>query len=354
MKNIKTNYLIIGQGIAGTFFAHELTKANKSFVIIDPNTHNASKTAAGMYNPVILKRFSPVWQAQTQIDTARRIVSELEQQFNTKFDYPLPIHRIFHDQNERKVWAKKALDKELCSFLNQQYLLNYNSHIHAPFDLGEVKHGGRIDLSSMLSAYRNYLNDKDQIITENFEYDKLIIENDFVKYKNIKAKHIIFCEGYGIKENPFFNYLPLNGNKGEVLIVRIKNLNIDSAIKSSVFIMPLPEYGKDIYFIGATYNWTDKDGIPSNEAREELLNKLSTFIEGNVEVLEHRAGIRPTVSDRRPLVGQHPCHNRLYIMNGLGTRGVMLGAAMAQNLYHYINDGEELPSEVNCQRFNAK
>jgi glycine/D-amino acid oxidase-like deaminating enzyme len=46
--------------------------------------------------------------------------------------------------------------------------------------------------------------------------------------------------------------------------------------------------------------------------------------------MEHFAGVRPTVKDRRPLVGTHAEYSAIHILNGLGTRGVMLGPSMAK------------------------
>ena len=52
-----------------------------------------------------------------------------------------------------------------------------------------------------------------------------------------------------------FNFLPLDGTKGELLLVRIPDLKLNKIIKSNVFIIPL---GNDVYKVGATYDWQDK------------------------------------------------------------------------------------------------
>lgn len=350
-----TEYLIIGQGIAGTLFAHELEKHGHDFMVIDPNLHNASKTAAGMYNPVVLKRFSPVWQGQQQIELAKKTIAELSGKLDGILDYPMDIFRIFHDEAEKSTWTKKTHHEDLSKLLDTQFYNNENSAIHAPLGLGRIALGGKIDLKTLLKSYRQHLEKQQKMLTENVDYQKLNYANNQFTYHgmsaSISAKKVVCCEGYGIKQNPYFNELPLKGNKGEVLIVKAPNLNLSAAIKSKVFIMPMTELGDDIYFVGATYNWTDKDDIPSQAAQDELLEKLSQFVDSDVEVISQHAGIRPTVIDRRPLLGQHATQPSLYILNGLGTRGVMLGASMAKYLYDFIEVNAKLPKAVDITRF---
>lgn len=349
---IKTDYLIIGQGLAGTFLTHELLRLNRDCIVIDPDTHNASKTAAGMVNPVVLKRFSPVWQGKAQILTARQTVAELEEKLQTPLDYHFPIYRIFHNENEKQTWGKKALDDTLSELLDNDFIDSPTPQIIAPHGLGKVHFGGRVNLTRLLSAYRSYLQKQGKIRTEAFDYQKLLITDTHVEYQDIIAEKVVFCEGYGIKQNPFFGDLPLKGNKGEVMTVRIPNLHLSAAIKSKVFIMPLPEQGDDVYFVGATYNWTDKDDHPTVAGKNELLEKLQSFVKGDIEVLQHRAGVRPTVIDRRPLLGQHREYSPLYLLNGLGTRGVMLGASMAKHLCDFMEQQKPLPHVVDIRRFD--
>ena len=50
------------------------------------------------------------------------------------------------------------------------------------------------------------------------------------------------------------------------------------------------------------------------------------------EVIRQDAGIRPVVSDRRPVVGIHQKHSNLAILNALGTNGVLWAPALASEL----------------------
>ena len=114
--------------------------------------------------------------------------------------------------------------------------------------------------------------------------------------------------------------------------------------------MPL---GDDCYKVGATFNWTDKTCNPTTEAREELIDKLKKVINVPYTIINHTAGIRPTVNDRRPMVGIHSKHQQLVVLNGLGTRGVMIGPTIARNLFNHLEKGEELDGEIDIKRFNA-
>ena len=64
------HYIIVGIGLAGLAFAEELRKQGKTFVVFEDNSQTSSLVAGGMYNPVILKRFTPVWNAKDQLSEA--------------------------------------------------------------------------------------------------------------------------------------------------------------------------------------------------------------------------------------------------------------------------------------------
>ena len=92
-------------------------------------------------------------------------------------------------------------------------------------------------------------------------------------YNNLQASKIVFCEGFGIKQNPYFNHLPLEEAKGEIITIYAPNLNIDFLLKSTLFVLPL---GNNHYKVGATFNHKDKTSKPSVEGKEELVEKLRT------------------------------------------------------------------------------
>lgn len=345
------DYLIVGCGLAGISFAEEALKNNKRILVIDNDSQNSSKIAGGLYNPVILKRFSEVWEAQSQLDTMNSFYSHLKEKIEQQFDYKMSILRKFFSIEEQNNWFAASDKPALTPFLSTQLHYTQFKGITAPFGYGEVLHTGYVDTASLLSVYRNYLVDNYWFRQESFNYSEVVIEKDFVQYKDIQAQHIIFAEGFGLHANPFFNDLPLDGTKGELFIIKAMDLDLDVIVNTSIFILPL---GDNLFKVGATYNWKDKTNSVTDEGKSELVQRIQEIISCDFTIVSHFAGVRPTVRDRRPLVGTHATHKRIHILNGLGTRGVMLGPAMAKALFNVIENQIPLTKEIDIQRFANK
>ena len=345
---MKVDYIIVGLGLAGIAFAEQLEANKKSFVVFEDESQHSSRTAAGAYNPVILKRFTPVWNGTEQIEYALPQYKKLEQKFAIQLDYPVLTKKVFKSLEDQNNWFIACDKPRLQQYLDSDIDKNEYAGVISEFGFGNVKNTGWIDTNVLIDHYINKLENQRQLRKERFDYEGIHIDEDKVDYRDIQAKRIVFCEGFGISKNPYFRHLPLNGTKGEVLTIQAPTLNIDFQVKSTVFVLPL---GNHYYKVGATFNWKDKTSLPTEEGKAELLEKLEKVISVPFSVVKHAAGIRPTVKDRRPLVGVHPEHEQLAVLNGLGTRGVMIGPTMAKQLYDHLEHGMDLDPETNINRF---
>ena len=345
---MQTDYIIVGLGLAGLAFTKELEKNKKSFLVFEDNSQNSSLVAGGVYNPVVLKRFTPVWNATEQLQIALPFYRELEIQFNKKYDYKIAIYRVFKSVEEQNNWFMACDNPALSNYMDTKLLKEKHEGILASFGYGKLLNTGRIDTKSLIEDYRNYLSQRKLIRNESFQYDELKINEINVEYKDVTASKIVFCEGFGLKNNPFFNELPMQEAKGELITIHAPNLNVDFLIKAALFVLPL---GNNLYKVGATFNWKDKTQLPTEEGKNELTTKLETFITVPYTIVEHVAGIRPTVKDRRPLAGKHPKHPNLAVLNGLGTRGVMIAPTVAKGLYEHLENGIALDKEISIARF---
>lgn len=342
-------YLIIGQGVAGSCFALKLLKEGKTFLVVDANQNKASSVAVGIYNPVVLKRFSLIWNAEEQLSLMHKYFSEFEELLDATFIEEIPTYRILKNEDEIKTWKKKSTMPELIPFLSNEVQNAENQEINSPYGYAEVKQTGRIKMGKCISKFAEYLAEKKLYRNESFDYSELKIQKDKVIYKDIQAQKIVFCEGFNVLNNPYFNYLPVIGVKGEVLEIATAS-EIPKAIwKAHNFLMP--ESGKTC-LTASTYDRDDLTYEPTEKGRLEMQQHLEEIYTGNYKISGQKAGIRPTIVDRRPILGNHPNYQNLYILNGMGTRGTLLGPQMTEFLYDFIEKEKPIDKEADIRRFD--
>ena len=345
------DYIIVGGGLAGISFAEQARRNSKSFVVINDRSQNSSLIAGGLYNPVILKRFTGLANAQEQLDEMKSFYSNLPSELEGVFDFPMPVLRKFFSIEEQNNWFAASDKSTMAPFLSTKLISKKYSGIDSPFGYGEVMKTGFVDTKLLVNNYHSFLDKKNWIRNESFNYSALEIKESSVLYNDLESRNIVFCEGFGINKNPYFNHLPLDGTKGELFIIRAENLNLDLIVNTSVFILPL---GENLYKVGATYNWQDKTDLPTDEGKLELVDRINEILNCEYEIISHYAGIRPTVKDRKPLLGVHPNHSNMFVLNGLGTRGVMQGPALAKELFQFIEDKVPIRTEYNIERIKKK
>lgn len=341
--------IIVGGGLAGLALAENLGRRGKSFVLFDDKSQSASRVAGGLYNPVILKRLSAAWGA---VEGMNRInfYHEVEARIGEKVVFPLPVLRRLTSVEEQNNWFA-ALDKPVLSrFMSPTLQKEVYTGIQSPFGYGEVLESGYVDTARLLKGYFNLLNRDGVLRGESFVYQELEVDEAGISYHGVAARDIFFADGFGLHQNPYFSWLPLDGTKGELLIVRAPNLKVENAIvKANVFVLPI---GNSLFKIGATYTPWDKTPEPTEKGRQQLAEEAQALLSCDFEIVSQLAGIRPTVKDRRPLTGTHPEYRNVHVINGLGSRGIMLAPWMAECLLAHVYDKAPLQPDCNITRFS--
>lgn len=216
-----------------------------------------------------------------------------------------------------------------------------------PYGYGLVKRAAWLDVRRLLQAHRERWLDSGALIEEEVLPEHVSISANGARVHESSAPLLVRCEG------PRALCEHLVPVRGEGLTVRIDGLRLKSVVHRGVFIIPVPGArigeGNDRYRVGSTFAWDHVWSGPTDEARRWLLDKLERVVSRSVEVEDHWAGVRPASRDRRPLLGRTAAHEA--ILNGLGSRGVLLAPWSAQHLAAHLLDGAPLDPEVDIQRF---
>jgi glycine oxidase len=347
------DFLIIGHGLAGAILARTLRLRGHRVLVLDqPKPDSASNVAAGLINPIAGKRFAKSWQVDLFLPAARKFYQQLEADLQEQIFFPAPIIKLFSSPEEQNNWMAKSVDPGLESLVETPppgQLPYTGEGVRQEYGGIVVRQGGNVEVRRMLELLADDLKKAAALQEERFEGEKLEIEKDFVRYGNIRASHVLFCEGYQAAHHPFFNWLPFSLNKGEVIDVTVDNLNPQCIYNKGVYVLPV-RGGRGLR-VGATYDWRQINEACTAAARAELTQKLKQVIRGQFMVQAQYAGIRPAVRDRRPLIGTHPEKPRVHIFNGLGSKGVLMAPYLAAHFTEVLEGTGQLQREVNISRY---
>ena len=346
----QVDFIIVGQGLAGTFCSFFLHKANKSFVVIDElNERSASRVSSGILNPVTGRKYVKTWMIDILMPFAEKAYTDIEQLLNKKYFFQKPIHKYFANTEALDYFNERANSEslEFLELLNKKDLLHSClNNINAAIKISPTYF---LDCHNFIHDYRKWLAANNTLLNENFQYSNLNITETGVSYKEIEATQIIFCEGYKVKQNPWFNHIPVSANKGDFLLVKIPSLPDENMINHSVFLVPLYD---DVFWVGSNYQHTFESEAPLQSNKLELEAKLQQALKVPYEILKHSCGIRPTILNRRPVLGTHPAIKQLAVFNGLGTKGISLAPYFAQQLIEHLLYHKAIDEEVRADRFN--
>ncbi|MBL0310071.1 MAG: FAD-binding oxidoreductase [Bacteroidetes bacterium] len=345
------DYLIVGQGIAGSLLSWFLLRQNQKVVVIDKgDISTSSKIASGISNPITGRRFVKTWMVDDLFSFAQLTYQEFERLFGQSFYSSTPVIKLFDSIKSQNDWSLRCASYEYLAYLKSEEII-YLDRDKVKNDFGgfEIRGATRLKTAKFLKAYRDYLLSNNNLVEEKFTVDEMRIENDDIFWKDLSAKKIIFCEGAFAVENPYFKYFPFQLAKGERLKIKMKDFYADRILIGEVLVMPEGE--ADEYYIGATHDWYFDDDQPSEKGKNELLANLRSFLKAPFEVVGHESAIRPTVKDRRPFIGFHPEFPQVGIFNGMGTKGLSLAPYFANHFAEHILNNKTLMPEVDIKRF---
>lgn len=346
MKTV--DYMVIGQGLAGSAIALQLLKRKRSFVIIDDSASNhTSRIAAGLFNPITGKKMTATWLAETLFPYLHTFYEEAERITQSHFFNTMPLYRPFLSVEEQNEWMGKSVDPAYTPFIEKIFLSHHINGIHDPFGGLLLKQCGFLDTTAYVKSVNHYVLSKHQfVLDEKVNQDEVQVNEENITYRDYQARHLILCQG--VHESRWFRWLPIRPLKGET--IRIKaNINEKLIVNRGVYVVPSNQINE--WRVGGTYNFQDKTSQVTAEAKNELQEKLNALMASPYEIIGQEWGVRPTTPDRRPLLGRHPEHQNLWVFNGFGTKGVSLSPYFSEVLINAIENDNRINKEVDIDRY---
>jgi glycine/D-amino acid oxidase-like deaminating enzyme len=336
---------IVGQGLAGSVLALLLDDLGYQVVVADDGHQSSSSAvAAGMWNPLSFKKLHASWIADQLIPCAFRIYPRLQQKLGSQFFFPCDLIRIFPDVKSANEWDERSVHPEMKQFIGDDKNKIPGNDFHAPFGFGVVKNAGWLNTKVFLTAARVYFTSKKMLVEGKVDHRQI---DQWLREKDI----VVQCTGWKMAENAGFDWLPLVKNKGEVLTVSILDYETTDMFNFGKFLIPL---GKGVFKLGATYELNPQHLEPTESAKKELLQDLKKSLAHPAVLVQHDTGYRPTVPDRKPLLGFDPDNHRSGVFTGFGSKGVMLIPFFAEMLIRHMCSGEALMKEVDISRYFSR
>ncbi len=347
------DFLIIGQGLAGSLLAWELIQRGCKVLVVDNGEKNASQVAAGVINPVTGMRFVKSDNVDLQLPVAISCYAQLSDFFQEAFFIEKPMVRIFKSERESDEARKRLSNPDY-----QPYLNNIRSQessigsIATPCGYLEQKQNGYLLTQPLLNCLKAYFISRDSYCNDNLSYQDIQTEPT-LSWKGIYPGEIIFCEGYKASRNPWFSWLPFEPVKGEILTLRHETILPDKILNYGNWLIPLNDHQ---IRIGATFDRENLDTLTTEEGKNELLKAVSKLSSALSEptLINHQANIRPCTSDRHPFIGKHPKHKQLAIFNGFGAKGSLQIPWFSQCFADHLLSAKPLPASADIGRHLKK
>lgn len=348
---LEIDLLIIGQGLAGSAIAmRAISRGYKILVLDEPSENRSSLIAAGLFNPITGKKNVKTWLADEIFPSLHEYYREVERLTKRTFFHSMPVYKPFLSLQEQNEWMGKSVEASyrdyiagLCSGHN------FGGKVNDPFGGITLKQSGYLDTRGYLESVREFLRARSAFQAERFDSDKLAVDKDSVRYENILAKKVIFCQGVQNATNPWFKMFPVNSLKGEFLTVQCA-WQKDVILNRGVYLVP--GSSPVDWRSGSTYNWNDHSPEITTWARRELTKKLGDLIRMPYTITGQQWGVRPTSPDRKPIIGAHPQNRSLIIFNGFGTKGVSLAPYFSGVLIRWMEKKGTINKEADVTRFN--
>jgi tRNA 5-methylaminomethyl-2-thiouridine biosynthesis bifunctional protein len=351
------DYIVIGGGICGCSFSYFLSQYNNNILLIDKNkiASGGSGAAGAFLSPLLGK------------DNYFKSLVNKALIFSTSF-YKNNFNKDFDNCGVLRI-PKDDIDKD--KFLSYEDYMDFeysskqiNKDSGYFFDIGSVVNSQNIcnNLVKNINKKLNY-----EVKDLKFQDELWIINNE------LKAKNIILSTGFeSLLNEEYINIRPVWGQRLDIKT----NFNLDFSIHKN---HSISKNKNGIISIGATHHTGLSNLEVTNEDNQKLIDMTKEIIDlEDFEIINTFGGTRSCSVDYIPIIGEVidsrqtmqkysyvkngtkvpvnllPKYKNLYMINGVGGRGFVLGPYIANLLVENIINQKEFDEKIQPNRLFYK
>lgn len=361
-----SDYTILGAGIAGLSMADALLRREKSVAIIDTEKPGSGSSGA----PLVL--INPATGRRARLaEHAEKCISAIDDLLQRTADHSTDN---FYSKNGV---LRPALTKDLATNF-QRSPDKYDwpgsgwiewvdeSRYRARYPWFGEHHGGlvipnafTVEADRFIKNLTSYL--KSEGLKTYFDTKYGIEESDgsapkitFQSGQTFTTHTIIYAAGSSIANMPEWKFLPVNCIKGQLLDLSFEEpLPLKESISSMGYFAFNPENPNRLV-AGSTYEHHYEHLKTDEQGKEYLYGKLERTLPGfkdRPHSVSMWAGERVGLKDHNPVIGRHPELKNRYVIGGLGSKGMIYGRYLAEQLTGNLLDGKPIDPVFNIDRF---
>jgi len=348
------NTLIVGQGLAGSLLAWELLRRGRQVIMVDDDhACSSSMAAAGLINPVTGMRLVKHPMTGEFLAAASESYRSLERELRVPLLHWIPMWRATRSEKDRDRYRARYRHATYRDYIGPWSTEPPHPNV-APHAGGFMqRHTGFLQPQRLLAALKARFQRLGLLRIARIEPKAMSIQHGGIALAGCSASEVVFCEGFRGAANPWFDWLPFQPVKGEILTLRTETELPEAIINAGHWLLPL---GNGRFKLGATYDRKRLDCQPTRDGREQLLAAIPHLLQGDTQLVieDQRAGVRPSTLDKAPFLGRHPHHPELIIFNGFGSRGSLTIPWYARWFADYLCGRADLPRNGDIQRYRDR
>jgi glycine/D-amino acid oxidase-like deaminating enzyme len=348
--------IIAGAGLAGATAAFTLAERHRVCLVdADRPGAGASGIAAGMVNPISGLRAKPAWRMEAAMEALERMMEAVEAQ--TFYDRRGVLRPARDDEQAGYFRESTRQFPSETAWLDAAEAQQVHPLIAAPHGALRVHTGGVVDTGRFIAA----LIDKGtargletarrtRIVGWKEEAGAVRVELAHTadgSRSTLTARRLVLALGAGVADFAALAALDLHLIKGQMI-------RLSRPPGAPPNLLPLSGYGYVIddgtaFMAGSSYEHTFSDLAPSPAVTRRLHREAAHLIPrlARCRVLHTSVGVRVSVPRLRlPMVGPVPGSDAVWIVSGLGSKGLLMAPMIAEHLSDYFDDPTRIPPEM--------